>query len=126
MKIVRQKSRVFSHYSYSLLFFTSPNGSGFSFDCEESGVPLLLNEDQERNYKKCLDMGLQPNLIKREHYDNFERLGLCDCGNHIKLTNFTNTCKCGVSYNSAGQQLSDSRYWGEETGEHPSDILRIS
>ena len=40
--------------------------------------------------------------------------------------NFTNTCpECGADYNWAGQRLAPRDPWGEETGEHLSDILRI-
>jgi len=48
------------------------------------------------------------------------------CGVWISLDGFTNSChKCGQLYNTAGQRLVDPSLWGEETGEHPADILRI-
>ena len=53
-------------------------------------------------------------------------LGRCQCGEEVELTGFTNTCSgCGRDYNWAGQALAPRELWGEETGEHPSDILRI-
>lgn len=48
------------------------------------------------------------------------------CGAWIELYSFTNTCnKCGSDYNTAGQLLAPRHQWGEETGEHYSDILFI-
>jgi hypothetical protein len=47
------------------------------------------------------------------------------CGAHVTLIGFTNTCPCGADYNSAGQHLAPREQWGEETGEHIADILRI-
>lgn len=52
-------------------------------------------------------------------------VGKCDCGGLVSLEGFTNACSCGRLYNMSGQELSDPRFWGEETGEHPADILRI-
>jgi len=52
-------------------------------------------------------------------------IGQCGCGKHVELSGFTNTCDCGADYNSSGQRLADRAQWGEETGEHLSDILRI-
>lgn len=50
----------------------------------------------------------------------------CDCGDTVVCANFTNTCSCGADYNMSGQQLASRDQWGEETGEHPSDIARIT
>ena len=48
------------------------------------------------------------------------------CHTEFHCDRFTNTCPdCGADYNSSGQQLADRSQWGEETGEHLSDILRI-
>lgn len=52
-------------------------------------------------------------------------IGLCCCGREVELTGFTNTCDCGRDYNSGGTLLASREQWGEETGEHPADILRI-
>lgn len=41
----------------------------------------------------------------------------CDCGEELDCHNFTNTCTCGLDYNSSGQQLAPREQWGEETGE---------
>jgi len=47
------------------------------------------------------------------------------CRAHVTLSGFTNTCRCGADYNGAGQHLAPREQWGEETGEHIADILRI-
>jgi hypothetical protein len=63
-------------------------------------------------------------IIKRRHTDYYRSpaVGLCDCGCKVDLPSFTNTCQqCGTDYNSSGQQLAPRRFWGEETGEHPTD-----
>ena len=48
------------------------------------------------------------------------------CGEQIQCWNFTNTCDiCGADYNWAGQRLAPRSQWGEETGEHWSEIIDI-
>ena len=49
----------------------------------------------------------------------------CDCGAHVPLTGFTNSCDCGADYNRSGQKLAPREQWGEETGESLADILNI-
>ncbi len=49
----------------------------------------------------------------------------CDCGEELICDGFTNTCDCGADFNGSGQRLADRSQWGEETGEHLADILRI-
>lgn len=47
----------------------------------------------------------------------------CHCGESVYLVGFTCQCgNCGQYYNSAGQELCDPEYWGEETGESIVDI----
>lgn len=46
------------------------------------------------------------------------------CRTSFELRNFTNTCpECGADYNSAGQLLGPREFWGEETGEHPTECI---
>ena len=52
-------------------------------------------------------------------------IGLCDCGREVELSGFTNTCDCGRDYNWGGTLLAPREQWGEETGEHLADIMRI-
>jgi hypothetical protein len=48
------------------------------------------------------------------------------CGEQLECYGFTNTCDlCGADFNSAGQRLAPRSQWGEETGEHPSDIVNM-
>lgn len=97
--------------------------SGYGFDCDEDGK--LLNEAQRERYEWCLqnpegdlyDRGI---ISWTNHYRE-PAIGKCGCGREVELANFTNTCDCGVDYNSAGQQLADRSQWGEETGEHWSE-----
>jgi hypothetical protein len=35
----------------------------------------------------------------------------------------TNTCDCGADYNMSGARLADRSQWGQETGEHPVDVV---
>lgn len=52
-------------------------------------------------------------------------IGQCRCGRRVVLADFTNACRCGRAYNSAGSELASVEQWGEETGEHPADLARI-
>jgi hypothetical protein len=48
------------------------------------------------------------------------------CGDELYCYGFTNTCPiCGSDYNQAGQRLAPREQWGEETGEHYTDILTM-
>jgi hypothetical protein len=47
------------------------------------------------------------------------------CGKWLVCDSFTNTCGCGTDFNSAGQRLAPRFFWGEETGEHWADLIRI-
>jgi hypothetical protein len=47
----------------------------------------------------------------------------CDCGEELFCCDFTNTCDgCGADYNWNGTRLAPREQWGEETGEHWSEI----
>jgi hypothetical protein len=51
----------------------------------------------------------------------------CSCGTEVLCATFTNTCSnCGTDYNTSGQALAPREQWGEETGEHWSDVARIT
>jgi len=47
------------------------------------------------------------------------------CGVWLTCDGFTNTCSCGKDYNFSGDLLAPREQWGEETGEHWTDIIRI-
>ena len=63
---------------------------------------------------------------KRHNHWIEPAIGRCPCGAQVILAGFTNTCsKCGRDFNFNGLELAPREQWGEETGEHLSDILRI-
>jgi len=65
-------------------------------------------------------------IIRKRRSKEEPALGRCQCGAEVELEGFTNTCEgCGRDYHWAGQALAPRECWGEETGEHPADILRI-
>jgi hypothetical protein len=69
------------------------------------------------------------NITKRRHadYPKSPAEGPCDrCGQTVYLSGFTNTCECGTDYNMSGQRLAPRSQWGEETGEHPTDLANPS
>ena len=59
------------------------------------------------------------------YYESTAPVIRCDCGEEVVCEHFTNTCSCGRDYNFSGQLLAPRAQWGEETGEHLSNILRI-
>lgn len=131
MKIIRHREIVESvTYSHSFFWKGQP-GSGFSFPCNEAGELEGIHPAGMENLAKCL-FGEYCNQVdydgieKQEHHYTEPAIGICRCGCEVVLDGFTNTCEgCGRDYNMSGQELADRSQWGEETGEHYSDILRI-
>lgn len=114
---------------YRRNFERSDGLGGYAFDCDKTGKQLeTANEAAKKNYARCLDGTY--NVIDRgiatvdtSYYE--PKQGLCECGEWVYLDRFTCSCDCGRDYNSAGQELAPREQWGEETGEHIADIMRI-
>jgi hypothetical protein len=128
-------SEAFNHTGvtyYRHFHWKDDPGAGFLFPCDERGNVdmVMLSEPGRKNYEKCIDGNY--NVVDdgvRANRDTWREpaVGRCHCGEEVVLSGFTNTCeKCGTDYNSAGQCLAPRSQWGEETGEHPADIARIS
>lgn len=126
-----QKAHTVTKTEHVLCFVdkNDPN-CGFEFPCTEKGEPLtdLLNETAQENLRKC-QLGVE-NVLPGQVETRTSRwrepnIGRCRCGGVLTLSAFTNACRCGRNYNWAGQELAPKGQWGEETGEHPADILRI-
>jgi hypothetical protein len=125
MKIIRRRQVIdVTNYVHEFRWENDPH-SGYGIDCDKDGnVP---DADKVRLTELMAMQGLKYSGVEEFHHSYTEpALGRCSCGSHVELANFTNHCDgCDRLYNSAGQQLSDPSTWGEETGEHPADILRI-
>jgi hypothetical protein len=101
---------------------------GFSFPCDKNGNLQELNPAAEANYRMCLisDDLIDNGIVPYTHSWIEDAQARCLCGHTIFLGSFTNTCeKCGRDYNMSGQELAPRRFWGEETGETPDEILNI-
>ena len=118
---------------YHALVWLKNDGStcAFSFDCDEQGNvdESKLCEPARENLRKCR-AGEFPDyepqgIEQRESFYTVPAVGQCDCGARVTLDSFTNTCRCGADYNMSGQLLAPREQWGEETGEHLSEILNI-
>jgi hypothetical protein len=129
MKIIRRSAQRTS-ITYSLNFtWRGDSGAGFYFPCDKDGIVDLeaAPEAARRNLASCLSGEFNVVAEGVQVLENAWRepaVGRCDCGREVELAGFTNTCECGLEYNSAGQQLAPREQWGEETGEHPADIAR--
>ena len=67
---------------------------------------------------------MRPHERRIDRYVSGYVLVRCACGREVQCEGFTSTCARGRDYNWAGQELAPRSQWGEETGEHWSDILR--
>ena len=128
MEIIKQRERV-EVESYMLCFENADGIGGYSFECNKSGeVHKLDNPAAVENHRRCLagEDGIKPTGIQdySYHYTS-PKIGKCSCGREVQLDHFTNTCDCGLDYNSSGTLLAPRSQWGEETGESLADILRI-
>ena len=123
MKIIRE-SRVIESVEYHLSFiWADMPGAGFSFKCDKNGKvdEAAMQPEALANYRQCLDgthKVIAEGLQRQEFSYREPRVGECSCGLEVELANFTNTCECGIDYNTAGQRLAAREQWGEETGEH--------
>lgn len=127
MKIIQQRERIEKTvYMRTFEYLNTPEGShhGFAFDCDKDGNLFGYHE----NYSKCLsgEIKVRDTGIETRTYTYTDpRIGECECGEHVYLEHFTNTCGCGRDYNMSGDELAPREQWGDDTGENLSDILRI-
>lgn len=103
-------------------------GHGFSFDCDAQGNVKLTNAAAALNYYMCLSGAhdvVDEGIGMYESGYTAPARGLCDCGEEVTLSGFTNPCDCGRDYDSNGGLLAPRSQWGEETGESLGEILSI-
>ena len=126
MKVIRPVAVKTIEYFH---IFQRADGSGYSFPVTEDGVFEAKCDAAEKNYQlatSSLVPGLRDlGIEEREYFSTPSKYGICSCGQEVMLTGFTNTCNCGLDYNSSGELLAPRSQWGEETGESLSDILGI-
>ena len=132
MNILTHRKRVTTiHYRAHYHFANDPD-RGFSFDCDKDGVIDTANlapagmaslTECQAGFSGGARI-IYDGIVRVERSYTEPAIGLCDCGEQVALSNFTNTCACGADYNTAGQLLAPRYQWGEETGESLSDILR--
>jgi len=131
MNILTTRRELVEHVAYVRSFhWRDDPGAGFSFDCDESGAidRAALYPEAIENLDKCLDgsFDVVDDGVEKREWQHWEPAqGRCPCGEIVYLDHFTNTCRCGRDYDSSGNELAPRDQWGEETGEHWADILRI-
>jgi len=126
MKILSKRTPVETKIYYREFENTNSTG-GSSFACDKDGK-LLKESKYYEDSLKDVENGLKIDLGIVEYTSRHVEpaIGECSCGEKVELKGFTNTCECGADYNMSGQLLAPREQWGEETGEHLSDILRIN
>jgi len=131
MKIISEGKHI-DGTEHTLIFRVKgqKGGSYYSFECDEHGNAFpRKNPAAQANYDRCMagfdertgEILVNCGANSRDFSYYQSPVGLCDCGEKIHLANFTNTCECGIDYNSSGQQLAPREQWGSETGEHWSE-----
>ena len=130
IKIISHGRRVEDVEYYIFYEWAEELDSGFMFPCNENGEINFNDMEQVAldNYEKC-ESG-EYEVVYQGLRRSFNRywepaIGKCSCGKEVVLESNTNRCEsCRSYYNMMGQELRDPREWGEETGEHYTDILR--
>ena len=126
MHIINESERVYRHeFTLSFSSVETP-GWGYSFPCDEAGNIQSLNPTASANlaYAIAHPELFIPNGVEKREWSYFQpAIGKCSCGREVDLAHFTNTCNCGADYNMSGQRLAPRQFWGEETGEQPSDCI---
>jgi len=123
VKIIRERETV-ECVRYVREFTYKSGGGGYMFDCDADGNLENPTKEARENFQKCIDgtyVVQDRGVVPLRWTCTEPRVGRCDCGEEIELSQFTNTCVCGADYNSAGQLLAPREQWGEETGEHWTD-----
>lgn len=127
-EFIRQREYV-EYFTFSHEYeYRGGTGAGFSFSCNEDGSLLEdMTEKGKENYRKCQDgthdvvyLGIK----NRSHHYWEPAVIECRCGAEIELhDSWLNTCDdCGCDFNGSGQELAPREQWGEETGEHYTDL----
>ena len=109
-------------------------GAGFSFPCDSQGNLLPgLSSAALSNYDTCLRLVEAARLVDegvvnevQSHYEP-PVIQCLRCQSEVTLADaWLSTCsRCGADYNGSGQLLAPRHLWGEETNEHPADLLTI-
>jgi hypothetical protein len=101
--------------------------AGYSFTVNADGTPI---DDEHKDRRvtqiaalvaddRYTDAGVVEVELRHLEYGRMK----CDCG-HVHNFGFGEDVSCdhcGREYNAWGQQLADRRFWGEETGETPTE-----
>lgn len=128
LEIIQERRRVerVEHH----LSFTTEEGWGYSFDCDENGNVQFdpeFEECQRQNYESAMAKGPEVfnvdynrHEIRRYHYTE-NAIGRCRCGEEFELYDqYQGACpcpKCGQWYNLFGQELVNPKYW-EDDGDY--------
>ena len=126
--------RVEEHELRRRFHYVDEPGAGFSFPCDSQGQPLPgLSPAALANYAACLSLTQAERMadegVVDEIWQHYEPpiIQCLRCQGEVTLWDaWLSTCpNCGADYNGSGQLLAHRSLWGEETGEHPTDLLTI-
>jgi hypothetical protein len=118
MEMVR-RSQIVQVERYAVDFeWNDMPGAGFSFPCDKQGNILQdeMRPEGCQNLEKCLsgEYAVIPQGVRDYSYTYREPAqGRCFCGKIVELVDFTNTCGCGLEYNTSGQILAPRNQWEE-------------
>ena len=129
MKQITRRKYVTTKYYQRCFWFVGHEGDwGICLDCDSDGT---VDESRQDRLAQCLTgvvdgRAVVDGGIKSWEQQHAEPAVWQCCRQHFVCQGFTSECPdCGALYNSGGQRLSNPDTWGEETGEHPADIMRI-
>ena len=109
-------------------------GAGFSFPCDTQGNLLPgLSPAALSNYDTCLRLAEAARMVDEGVVDEVQShyeppvIQCLRCQSEVTLADaWLSTCShCGSDYNGSGQLLAPRHLWGEETGEHPADLVNL-
>lgn len=122
------------HQLHHRFHYMDEPGRGFAFPCDAKGnlLPGLL-PTALKNYDTCLRLAEAARMVDEGVVDEVQQcyeppvIQCLRCQSEVTLADaWLSTCShCGADYNGSGQLLVSRHLWGEETGEHPADLLTI-
>jgi len=132
--ILKPGRQVEEHELRRSFYYVDEPGAGASFPRDPQGNLLPgLHPAAIENFTNCLRLTEAARMVDEGVVDEVSRyyeppvIECIRCHHEVTLDDaWLSSCHhCGADYNGSGQLLAPRHLWGEETGEHPADLVNL-